>query len=207
MGLVKRTMTPVTDEPAAPRALGALLADLAGESPGGRRAAARALVAHPAAARPLCERLPHEPDLSVRESILSALMRLASEDVVQGLLPHLESEDVWLRNAVIEALPRMPDQSRDALTRLLAHASTDVRVLAVTTLARLPDEASTARLVQLLGDEPDVNVCAAAVEAVAERGPAAAIPALEALAARFADEPFITFAAGLAVSRIRARTT
>lgn len=207
MGLVKRTTTPTVAESPAPRGLADLLADLADPSPKLRRAAARDLAAHPAAAKPLCARLPDEPELSVRESILSTLMLLASAEVVEGLIPYLESEDVWLRNAVIEALPRMPDACRPALTRDLSHPDADVRIFAVTTLAHLGDAASLAQLVQVLAEEPEVNVCAAAIEAVAERGSGAALPALDAVAARFADEPFITFATGLAISRIRSRQT
>jgi HEAT repeat protein len=206
VGLVKRTTASTMDERAPPRGLDELLGDLAGPTSAERRAAARELAAHPAAARPLCERLPHEADLSVREGILTALMRLASEQVVLGLIPYLDSEDVWLRNAVIEALPRMPDASRAALTARLVHPEVDVRILAVTTLAHLREEAVTARLVQVLADEPDVNVCAAALEAVAERGDRASIPALRALAVRFEGEPFVAFATAHAIARIEARS-
>ena len=207
MGLVKRTTPLTTDEPAPARSVGELLADLAAPSPGQRRAAIRELGAYPTAARPLCEHLSRESDLSVRESILTALMRLASGEVVAGLIPYLASEDVWLRNAVIEALPRMAQASRAALTEQLLHPEADVRILSVTALAQLRDSVVTARLVQLLADEPDVNVCAAALEDVAERGTGSAIPALHALAARFDDEPFIAFATGLAISRIESRAT
>jgi len=205
MGLVKRTTIPTMDERAGPRTLEGLLADLAEASPALRRAAARELGAHPGAAAALCARLPCEPDLSVREGILTALMRLASEEVALGLIPYLDSEDVWLRNAVIEALPCMPDACRAALTRQLSHPDADVRILSVTTLGHLRDDASLARLVQVLAEEPDVNVCAAAIEAVANHGSTPAIPALEALAARFEGEPFITFAAGLAIARVASR--
>jgi HEAT repeat protein len=207
MGLVKRTTTPTVAATPAPREFAELLAELTDPSPKLRRAAARDLTAYPSAAKPLCARLPDEPELSVRESILSTLMRLASADVVEGLIPYLASEDVWLRNAVIEALPKMPDACRPALTRDLSHPDADVRIFAVTTLAHLGDEGSLSQLVLVLADEPEVNVCAAAIEAVAERGTGAAIPALDAVAARFEGEPFIAFATELAISRIRSRLT
>lgn len=204
MGLVKRT-TNVTTVRAPPRSFDELLGDLAAAAPAHRRAAARELGAHAAAAGPLCARLPHEPELSVREGIVTALLRLGTAEVVAGLVAHLESEDVWLRNAAIEALSQMPDVSRTALTERLAHPEADVRILAVTALARRPDDATAARLVRLLAEDPDVNVCAAALEAVAERGDRDALAALASLPRRFEGDDFIAFACVHAAERIASR--
>lgn len=204
MGLVKRT-TPVIEQQRAPRGLDEMLADLAHPRASTRRAAARELGAHPGAAKALCERLPSEPDLVVREHILSALMRIASCDVAGGLIPYLASEDVWLRNAVIEALPKMPNVCRQEIEKLFVHPDADVRIFAVTVMGRFGDPAAQACLVRVLDDEQDVNVCSAAIEALAEHGHRATIPALRALATRFESEPFIVFATDLAVSRIESR--
>jgi hypothetical protein len=52
---------------------------------------------------------------------------------------------------------------------------------------------------------PHVNVCAEALDALAEVGEPDAIPALETLADRFPDVAFIKFAVDAAIRRIRGR--
>jgi hypothetical protein len=54
----------------------------------------------------------------------------------------------------------------------------------------------------VLRSDPHVNVCAAAVEGLAEMGGPASRPALAALPERFPGEPFIAFAVQAALSRI-----
>jgi hypothetical protein len=53
--------------------------------------------------------------------------------------------------------------------------------------------------------DPHVNVCAAALDALAEAGQPEVIPALEKLADRFSDVAFIQFAVDAAIRRIRGR--
>lgn len=205
MGLVRREAKPMTEGPQSPRGVEQILAALVDPSPDRRRAAARLLVSYPCAVERLSARLPEEPDLSVREAILTVLMRRASTEVVSHLIPYLSSEDPWLRNAVMEALPQMPEACHGAVERQLDDPDPDVRLFAVTILGKLGDDLAHARLVGVLTREPHVNVCAAAVEAMSEHGTLAAIPALRGLPGRFPDEPFIAFAAELSIARITAR--
>lgn len=59
-------------------------------------------------------------------------------------------------------------------------------------------------LAQVLAREAAVNVVGAALEVVAEVGTPAMAPAVRAVRERFANEPYIVFAADLALERIEA---
>jgi HEAT repeat protein len=88
---------------------------------------------------------------------------------------------------------------------MLGDPDSDVRIFAVNVLAALPHPMVPAWLRRVVTVDPHVNVCAAALDALAEVGEPEDIPALEALAERFADVAFIKFAVDAAVRRIRAR--
>lgn len=193
--------------PAAEAAAGdlpALLAGLNAAEPAQRRQAARALAAHPPAAAALCTRLCAEPAASVRSVILTSLITMNCDDAVRGLLPCLRSEDAALRNAAIEALARMPHALAPHIRPLLEDTDSDVRIFAVNVLAGVADPQAPRWLEAVLRCDPHVNVCAAAVEGLAELGDAASVPALRGLPGRFPDEPFIAFAAQAALARIGA---
>lgn len=184
--------------------LSALLAGLNDAAPSQRRQAARLLAAYPQAAPDLCARLGIEPAASVRSVIFTSLIALHSDDVVCGLLPWLRSEDAALRNGVIEALQRMPEALGPQLRAMLEDQDSDVRIFAVNVLAALAHAEAPRWLEQVLRRDPHVNVCAAAVEGLAELGDLASRPALAALPARFPAEPFIAFAVQAALARIGA---
>ena len=75
-------------------------------------------------------------------------------------------------------------------------------------LARaLPGERATALLDDVLLREMDVNVCAAAVDVLAEVGTVEALPALRTCAQRFPESPFLIFAIQVAADRISAQTS
>ena len=179
-----------------------LLAMLHAAEPSRRRHAARGLAAHPQAAADLCARLGAEPAASVRSVILTSLIAVQSDAVVRGLLPYLRSEDAALRNGVIEALQNMPDALGPHIRSLLEDSDSDVRIFAVNVLAALAHPQAPRWLEAVLRCEPHVNVCAAAVEGLAEMGDAASRAALAALPARFPDEEFIAFAVQAALQRI-----
>ncbi len=191
----------VADEQSDPRAL---LADLYAEEPSQRRQAARGLAAHPQAAPDLCARLGAEPAASVRSVILTSLIAMPSDTVVRSLLPYLRSKDAALRNAVIEALQRMPGALGPHIRSLLEDEDSDVRIFAVNVLAALAHAQAPRWLEVVLRCDPHVNVCAAAVDGLAEMGDRESLPALTALPARFPDEPFIAFAVQAALARIGA---
>ena len=137
--------------------------------------------------------------------ILTSLITQRSRDVVKGLLPFLRSEDAWLRNAAIEALQTMPDVLEPFIGDLIADVDSDVRILAVNLAASVPHGQAPRWLERVARDDCHVNVCAAAVEGLAEIGDEAAIPALASLSDRFPGEPYVAFAAAVAIRRIRGR--
>jgi hypothetical protein len=57
-------------------------------------------------------------------------------------------------------------------------------------------------LCALLENETEKNVCAAAVEVLAEVGNAEALGSLARCAERFADDPFLVFSIKMAIDRI-----
>jgi len=198
MGLIKARK----DTSEAPPPSGDPLVLLESRDPADRRRAAQLLAARPNAAAPLCRRLAHEDDLSVRESILTALVRGHAPEAVPGLLPFLESEDAGLRNAVIETVQQMPpDLVLPHVDALLTHEDSDVRIFTVQLVAKLPHPERMARLTAVLEREPHVNVCLAAVEGVVEVGRPDALPALDRLKERFPDDPVVAFSVDAAHRR------
>ncbi|MCW7541091.1 HEAT repeat domain-containing protein [Aquabacterium sp. A7-Y] len=195
-------------EPARPAddaaALPALLARLHAADAADRRGAARDLAGRAEAAPALGARLSEEADPSVRSVLFTSLARTGGGAAVAALLPLLRSEEAALRNGAIEVLARLPDAVGPHLDALLADADDDVRIFAVNLLGELPHAGVPQWLDRVLRDEHAVNVVAAALEVLAEVGTPAALGALAAARGRFADDPFIGFAADLAQARIEA---
>jgi len=164
--------------------------------------AARALGADPASVAALATALETEPVARVREAIMTALMRIGNQESVKALLPYLREQDAAKRGAAIEALQALPDATAPFLSALLHDADSDVRILAVELVRGMPAAEATRLLCDILEHEPHPNVCASAVDALAEVGTRDALPALEACARRFADTPFLPFAISIAVAQI-----
>ena len=164
--------------------------------------AARALGADPASVAALAAALEAEPVARVREAIMTALMRIGNQDSVKALLPYLREQDAAKRGAAIEALQALPDATAPFLSALLHDADSDVRILAVELVRGMPAAEATRLLCDILEHEPHPNVCASAVDALAEVGTRDALPALEHCARRFADTPFLPFAISIAITRI-----
>ena len=211
MALRKRQVsaeTPVSELPAEAKAVDftKLSCELVSDDASARRQAARALAAMPEATALLCARLEVEPSASVRSIIFTGLIAHPSPAAVEGLTPFLRCEDVGLRNAAIDALQKMPHEVIPCMDLLLADPDSDVRIMAVNILGLLQHPAAPARLLRVAIDDPHVNVCAAALDALAEVGEPEAIPMLECVAHRFPDVPFIKYAVATAVRRIRGGT-
>jgi len=203
MALVKARgqKTLVLAEPA--RDLATLLADLSADESSVRRAAARGLTAHPEAAMDLCDRLEVEVSPSVRAAILTTLVHLQSPEVAVRLASHLRSDDASLRNAAIEALQEMPDAIAVHLQDLLADDDSDVRIFAVNILAALRHVRAPQWLAEVIRSDPHINVCAAAVDGLAEVGGPEVLSDLEALRIRFEGNAFMAFAIDAVICRIR----
>ncbi|MGV7030687.1 HEAT repeat domain-containing protein [Methylobacterium symbioticum] len=197
MALVRRTTIPApADAPSDPRAA------LGAASAAARREAARRLASDPGAVDALAAQLAREADNSVREAILAAIGRIGTPAAAHHLLGLLGSEDVWLRNAAIETLQVMDAAVLGALEDGLDDPDSDRRIFAVNVLASLHHPEAAALALRALARDPHVNVCAAALDVLAEIGTPEMIPEIEAVAARFPDEPFLRFAASAAKRRI-----
>jgi HEAT repeat protein len=185
-----------------PRDVDGLSAQLVDADAGVRRWAARDLAAHPQAAPRLAARLTDEADASVRAVLFSSLAQIGGPAVVDALLPLLRSEDAMLRNGAIELLAGLPDAVAPRIEALLADADSDVRIFSVNLLGQLPHPRVPQWLAQVLQRETEANVVGAVLEVLAEvGGPELAAPLRQTLA-RFAGEPYITFAAELVLQRI-----
>jgi HEAT repeat protein len=147
-------------------------AALASEDPEERRRAARSLVGlEPALAAAGLLTLLGDEDWRVRKEAVAVTQGLAPEPnllaaLVAALAP---SENVGLRNATVEALGSFGLDAVDAIAAALRALDADGRKLAAEALARTGQSAALPVLRGLLQD-PDPNVCVAAVEAIAGLG-------------------------------------
>jgi HEAT repeat protein len=203
MPLVKKTFAP---SPPAESGAESLRAKLCSGSPEERWTAARGLSRFADAVPTLSAALEGEANENVREAIFTSLARIASDESFAALLPYLRTDDAKSRTAALDALKLMPGIARAHLPDLLHDPDPDIRLLACD-LARLVPEIETAELLaRLAQSDPLANICAAAIDVLAEIGTAAQLPALASSAARFPSEPFLAFSARIAAEHIRART-
>jgi HEAT repeat protein len=167
-----------------------------------RRHAAREILRCPESARSLLSRLLREEESSVREAILSSLVRLEDPAVASELATFLRSDDPALRNQVIDALRECTADLSPVLKSLLGDPDPDLRIFAVNILEsnRHPDVERW--LIEVIERDEHVNVCATAVDLLCEIGTEAAIEPLLRVQARFAAEPYLQFAVALAFRRI-----
>ena len=85
---------------------------------------------------------------------------------------------------------------------LLNDTNPDVRIFAVNILESLRHPEVESWLITVIDNDPQLNVCATAVDLLGEVGSDAAREPLLRLKARYADEPYIQFATDLALKRI-----
>lgn len=167
-----------------------------------RWAAARATADTPEGVAALIAALGRETDAHVREVMFTSLAKMATPEAAEHVLLLLRSNDAKLRTGALDALRIMIRDMPQVLSRLLGDADVDVRILSCELARHLSTAEASSSLCALLAGEPDENVCAAAIDVLAEVGGAAAIPALEQCAARFRHSPFVGFAARIAIDRI-----
>lgn len=190
------------DERKQKRDCDGLLKQLSDPSPTARRWAARDLINCPEDAMAMVERLKIEPDNSVREVILTTLTCLGDQAAVNGLVECLRSEDASLRNETIEAMKQLPDEVAPIMQGLLSDRDSDVRIFAVNILESLRHPDVERWLLDVIEHDPHVNVCATALDLLGEIATQAAEQPLIRLKARFKDEPYIQFAADIALKGI-----
>lgn len=183
---------------------GEVLAGLVSADPEERWAAARAAAEHPDTAAGVAAALPKETDARIREALFTSLVRIGTRDSIVMVLPLLRSNDSALRTGALDALRSSPIAAHELLSELLGDADVDVRTLSCELARNLPSREASKSLCAMLEREPEVNVCAAAIEVLAEVGDQSALPGLAQCAQRFSQVPFLVFAVKLATDRIRA---
>ena len=176
--------------------------ELLSDDASSRRWAARDIVNCPGATHILLDQLNNEEEPSVRQVILSSLTQLGDSEAVEGLVNCLRSEDASLRNEAIEAMKQLPEEVAPIMATLLNDPDPDVRIFAVNILESLCHDDVEQWLVSVIRDDDHVNVCATAVDLLGEVGSEISIEALTGLKDRFTEEPYIQFAADLAIKRI-----
>jgi len=192
------------DEPAAPQAepLDALIGDLRHADPERRWSAARRMGEQSGTAEPLAAALASEKEPRVIEAIFTSLIRRGGAESAAYLLPLLRSDEAALRGGAIEALETMPAELARHIGELLHDPDSDVRIFAVELTRKMPPAQAASWLGEILDREIHPNVCAAAVDVLAEIGSRDAIPHLERCRDRFAREPFLPFAIAVAIETL-----
>lgn len=197
------------DKPDVDRPLGDLRAALLSGSPEERWMVARTVAELRVRGDALLlgQALELEKDTRVREAIFTGLARIATSESVLAVLPYLRSDDANLRTGALDALRMMPDATQPHLEALLGDSDADVRVLSCELMRGQPGPEATRMLVALLEAEPEANVCAAAVEVLAEVGDPLAVPSLLRCADRFRSDPFLSFAIEHVIERLGPAST
>jgi HEAT repeat protein len=184
-----------------------VLNGLRDSDPEQRWSAARAAADVPGGADALIEALQSEGSPRVREAMLTSLMRIGSPTSIASIVRFLRSDDASLRTSALDALRTRHDVVRAHLPTLMNDPDIDVRVLSCEVVRGLPSAEATQMLCDLLGRESEPNVCAAAIDVLAEVGDARALSALAECAKRFHDTPFLAFATKIATARILEQST
>ena len=206
MGLVKRGIQEEQiikeERRRRPRDLNGLIEGLSDPDPTVRRWCARDLASFPEASTHLVECLKNEKDRSVKEVIITTLIRIGNKEAVQGLVECLRSDDAHLRNASIEALKHLPHKVSPVIEGLLNDEDPDIRIFAINILESLKDERVEDWLIQVIENDPHVNVCGTALDLLTEVGTEKALPFIAKVKERF-DDPYIKYAADIAIRRIK----
>ncbi len=167
-----------------------------------RWAAARACPLTSAGIAALSEALLIEQEPYVREALFTRLACAATPESAAAVIPHLRSDDANLRTGALDALRAMTPAVEPHLESLLADADSDVRLLACEIVRQSQAGKGTQLLCALLERELHANVCACAVDVLAEIGDATALPFLSRLSDRFPQDRFLAFAIKVASERI-----
>ncbi len=150
----------------------------------------------------LVQRLPQTHSRSEREAMLLTLIKQADESIAEALASKLGSAPVGLRNEIIDALRDMGGPALQPAARLLHQDDPNLRIYGINILENTWHPALANWMAELIAREPEVNVCAAAIEVLTEVGDSNHVPLLESLRPRFAHSPFINTVIDTAVARL-----
>ena len=179
-----------------------LINQLSSENSTERRWAARDLAEFNESSSHLIKQFMKEKDIAAREVIISSLIAIGDEIAVEGLINCLKSDDAHLRNSVIEALKQIPEQVAPYIEKLLKDKEPDVRIFTINILESLRHPKVVKWLIEVIEKDENINVCATALDLLAEVGTDEAIPAIKIAKERFKNEPYIQFASDIALRRI-----
>ncbi|MEP9378153.1 HEAT repeat domain-containing protein [Aquabacter sp. CN5-332] len=167
-----------------------------------RWAAARAAANSAGNVAALEAALSEERDPRVREAIFTSLALINTDESVRAVLQHVRSDDARVRTGALDALRAMPERTAGHLPALLSDPDSDVRLLACELCRSVPLAQMHEMLGRLLATESEANVCAAAVDVLADCGGREMLPALSQCANRFGNDPFLAFSIKVAIQRI-----
>lgn len=179
-----------------------LLAGLRSEDADLRRMSARDLVAFPQACQALGDQLLLEENSEVLDSILNTLGQQGTPLAVEQILPCLRSANTFKRNQAIEVLKGLATEVAPFMEELLQDPDPDVRIFTVNVLESLRHPQVVAWLLDVVQTDPHINVCATALDLLAELGDESCLAALEEAAKRFPEEPYFEFTINMAIQRI-----
>jgi len=205
MGFAKagqRPSEPDTSVEDAPLDLPALIRGLRDTEPSVRRRCAKELAAYPESVHALAASLDIERVQNVREMVMTSLALIGSQEAVAVLLPCLRSDDAFLRNEAIEVLKQLPEALAPMMETLLKDQDPDVRIFAVNVLESLRHPSVVQWLMNVIENDPHVNVVATALDLLSEVGDEKCIEALLRAQERFSNEPYLQFAVRTALDRI-----
>lgn len=207
MGLVKKPATRQAAPGEEKLDAAAIERLLGSEDPKDRRRAAKAAAELPEGGVLLARAMGRETDASVLERIALALGETMDAAAAEIVIGHLRCENAAVRNAVIDLLALYPEMLEDKLPELMRDPEVDFRIMLVQVAAGMRSRGALERLCEALPEETDDNVCGSILEALTANGEGAvALAAAEAAAERFADHPFLAFAAELARDRVSCST-
>jgi HEAT repeat protein len=199
MPLIRNSPSPVSSGPSGTQDIRHLLTQ---GDVNQRWDAARAAPEFPDGLQLLISVLPTESDLRVRGAIFTSVAKIGSVEAAAQVLPYLHSDDAQLRTQALDALRAMPAATAHHLPSLLSAADPDVRLLACDLVRGQPAAEAGRLLADVLINDREANVCAAAVEVLAETGGPGVAALLDQCARRFPEDPFLSFAIRAAGERL-----
>ena len=202
MGLIKKQEEFKPQEQTEEISFELLIKDLDDEDPQKRLLAARLLGNYKEASIYLVDRLGKETHPVVRESIISSLASIKDEISIKGLIDCLRSDDAKLRNSAVEALSQLPNEVDSYMKGLIHDKDRDVRIFAANIAGLMNHPKAIYWLIEIVENDEDVNVCGTALNELAELGIEESKEAILKAKERFKNEPYIQFAADLALKRI-----
>lgn len=160
----------------------------------------------------LLQRLADSHEARFQVLALNRLIDGLTEAELEVLLELLGSDDAALRNQVIDALAQVRDHHIEAallqaLEMRLNHEDADQRILSINLLAHWNAPQALQRLAEHLSEETHLNVAMTIVEVLVSAEATQHWPAIESLAQRFADEPFVRFTLQSARRRLAASSS